>query len=394
MRNIFSQKNALISVYVATLFYSFNYALPLYINSTFLNQFIPTEEAVGLVFAVSALLTIVATLLLPRALKKFGNYRTTLTAILMEIVVLLCLAIFNNAEVIIPLFVLNQTLLNILYLNLDTFLEFFSSNKTTGSTRGIFLTLINIAVVVAPFLTGMVLSDDPQNHHLGRIYLLAASCMVVTYFIVERNLRNHADPVYANPSFRETLHVVAESHDLHSIIFTHFLLNFFYTWMVIYTPIYLHEHMGIALGDILTIIIPIALIPFVVFQVFLGKLADTKFGEKEILALGFFIMAVSTGILALITSSNIFIWAAALFMTRVGASAVEIMAESYFYKKINAGDMHIITFMRTIRSSAYLVGPVLGSLVLAFVDYRFLFVILGAIVALGIPYSLSIKDTR
>ena len=70
------------------------------------------------------------------------------------------------------------------------------------------------------------------------------------------------------------------------------------------------------------------------------------------------------------------------------------MTESYFYKKIGPGDIHLVTFMRTMRTSAYIVGPLLGSLVLSFVDYRFLFLVLGIIMLTAIPYALTIKDTR
>ena len=70
------------------------------------------------------------------------------------------------------------------------------------------------------------------------------------------------------------------------------------------------------------------------------------------------------------------------------------MAESYLYKKVNSRDMHIVTFMFVVRTSAYIIGPLVASTVLAYFDYRYLFLILGAIMLLGIPYSLSIRDTK
>lgn len=81
-------------------------------------------------------------------------------------------------------------------------------------------------------------------------------------------------------------------------------------------------------------------------------------------------------------------------MTRIGASAVEVMTESYFYKHVGPQDIHIISFMRTIRAAAYIIGPIIGSLVLAFMNERFLFLVLGIIMLAAIPHSLSIKDTR
>jgi MFS family permease len=390
MTSYTTSRSALLPVYIASLLYSFHYALPLYVDSSFIANAVDTKNAVGVVFAIAAFLTIIATFSLPRILKRFGNYRTTVTAIILEIILLCALAIFLTPTIVIPAFILHQVLLNVLYINLDVFLESFSDNATTGKVRGVFLTIVNTAVVIAPFFAGLLLSD----HDFGKVYAVAAIFMIGMYIVIRKNFRNYQDPPYSTPPFHKTLRAITESHDLHSIIFIHFLLNFFYAWMVIYTPIYLNEQMGISMNNILTVIIPIAMIPFVVFQIFLGKLADNKIGEKEILALGFVITAVATGSLSFVTTSSITVWAIALFLTRIGASAIEVMAESYFYKQVGPGDTHLITFMRTIRGCAYIIGPLAGTFILAFLEYRFLFIILGVIMLFGIPYSLTIKDTR
>lgn len=148
------------------------------------------------------------------------------------------------------------------------------------------------------------------------------------------------------------------------------------------------------MNDILTVITPIALIPFIIFEVGLGRIADNRLGEKEILTAGFILMAITTAGLSWITTSSVLVWAGVLFLTRTGASMVEVMTESYFYKKVGPEDSHLITFMRTIRTSAYIVGPLLGSLVLSFIDYRYLFLVLGIIMLTALPYALTIKDTK
>lgn len=382
-------------MYLSSFLYSFHYALPLYIESSFIVQFLPTEHMVGIIFSVAAIFTAITTFLFPRFLRRVGNYRATLTTMGLEVTVLTGLAVCTGAFeasplLIVPLFVLHQVLTNVVFLNLDSFVESFSEDSKTGGIRGVFMTVINVAIAVAPFVAGLMLTD----HDFWRVYLAAAAFMALGFFVIAKNFRNYPDPIYHVPAFRDTFRTVAGSHDLHSIIFMHFLLAFFYAWMVIYTPIYLNKHMGISMNDILSIITPVMLIPFIIFEVGLGKIADAKLGEKEILTAGFLLMAIATAGLSWITSSSILVWAVALFLTRTGASMVEVMTESYFYKKIGPGDIHLVTFMRTIRTSAYVVGPLLGSLVLSLVDYRFLFLVLGIIMLTAIPYALTIKDTK
>ncbi len=390
MPKLLPQKILLTLVYLASLLATFSYTLPLYINSSFLTKFISTEKAVGIVFAVAAIISVVATLYLPHILKRFGNYHTTLAVFVLEILTLLVLGTAVNPFFVILAFIFHQVLSIIIYLNLSSFLETFSINTNTGSIRGVFLTVINVAFIIAPFLAGMILTNGDFN----KIYLASAVFMSAVYVVIYTYFKDYQDPKYETPALIETFRLVKRSHDLHAIIFVQFLLNFFFAWMVIYTPIYLNVNMGITMKDILSIIIPVALMPFVIFQIILGKIADNKLGEKEILVAGFVLMAISTITLSFITTPSVLVWALALFVTRIGASAVEVMADSYFYKKIEPSDIHLITFMYTIRSSAYIVGPLLGSLALLFVDYRFLFAILGAIMLIGVPYSLHFKDTR
>jgi Na+/melibiose symporter-like transporter len=61
------------------------------------------------------------------------------------------------------------------------------------------------------------------------------------------------------------------------------LLQLFYTFMVIYVPIYLTEVIGFSWSE-LGLILCIALIPFVLLDSPVGELADKKYGEKEFLS--------------------------------------------------------------------------------------------------------------
>lgn len=377
-------------VYLASFLYSFHYALPLYIESSFISQFLPTEKAVGLIFSFAAIFTVIYTFLLPRILRRFGNYRSTLFIMGLEIITLLILAVVSSPVLSIIFFIVFLVTSNVIFLNLDYFVESFTDNEKTGSMRGIFMTVLNVAVAVGPFLAGLLLTD----HDFWKIWITAAVVMSFGFFVIAKYFKNYEDPRYLVHPFRATLSIVKESHDLHSIIFMHFLLSFFYVWMVIYTPLYLNSNMGIPMSDILGTIIPIALIPFILFEVLFGKLADTKYGEKEILTIGFLIMGISTAGIAWVTTSSIIFWSALLFITRFGASAVEAMTESYFYKKVGPEDAHLITFMRTLRATSYIIAPIIGSVLLMFIDFRFLFLILGGLMIYATYFSLTIKDTK
>ncbi|MCK5022121.1 MAG: hypothetical protein KAR54_02645, partial [Candidatus Pacebacteria bacterium] len=57
-------------------------------------------------------------------------------------------------------------------------------------------------------------------------------------------------------------------------------------------------------------------------------------------------------------------------------------------------DIDVISFFRMTRPIAYSVGPLIASFVLFFLDYRYIFLVLGVIMLLALRYSLTIEDTK
>ena len=126
----------------------------------------------------------------------------------------------------------------------------------------------------------------------------------------------------------------------------------------------------------------------------LGRLADTRWGEKEILTLGFAITGAATIAIAFIATDNFLLWAFALFMTRVGAAMVEIMTETYFFKITNETDADLLSFFRMVRPFAYVIGPIIALLLLTVVTFKGLLIILGGIMFYAMRHGIAIKDTK
>jgi len=385
-------------IYLLAFLSAFHFALPLYIESSFIEGIMgkltieDVGKYVGMIFAASSLITFITFLNISKILRRVGNFTLAFSMIALEVLTLLGLTLYATIPPIYIIFIFAIHLIvgNIIFFNLDLFLESFSDDESTGTIRGTFLTAMNIAFVIAPFLAGLVLT----NGDFWKIFLAAAVIMTPTLILIFIRFGNYVDPQYENIPFVQTIKEIWQKKNIYKIMVSALLLRFFYSWMVIYTPIYLHMEMGIPYAQIVGFIMPIALLPFMLFEYILGKIADTRFGEKEILTIGFIILGISTASLSLITSSNILVWAGMLFMTRVGATFVEMMTETYFYKKIDATDTHLIGYFKNLRPLSYLIAPTLATVVLIFLDYKFLFLILGVVMLFGVRYSLTIEDTK
>lgn len=206
-------------------------------------------------------------------------------------------------------------------------------------------------------------------------------------------MRKFKDPKYETPNIIKTLEKLRAQKNIQRIFAAHFFMRFFFTWMVIYMPIYLHEHIGFSWSE-LGIMFTIMLLPFVLLEYPLGRIADTYLGEKEILATGFIIMALSTALVPFITSANIILWTLLLVSMRIGAASAEIMTESYFFKHVDGDDAHIISFFRALRPISYICGPIVATVALTFISIQNIFLLLGIILFLSLPFSLELDDTK
>ena len=384
-----NKKTALFSLYIIGFLFALRSALPTYINSSFLSSLI-SERNVGFIFAIDSVLAIILFLLLPRILRKIGNYKLAICLVMINILALLGLSLFSDPFLLLIFFIISLVSSTFIGFCLDIFVERNTDDRTTGRTRSFFLTSLNLAWLFAPAIAGLFVESASYQ----KVYLIASAIMLPVLFMMIGNLRKFEDDEYKPFSLATTLDHLRNNKNLSSIISVGFLLSFFYSWMIMYIPIYLNKYIGFDWKEI-GLMFSIMLIPFVLVEIPLGKLADQKWGEKEMLSIGFVIMAISTGIISFIDTKSFVVWAFILFMTRVGASMVEIMSETYFFKKIDSCNANIIGTYRMMSPLAYIIGPLLATLFLYYsFDIKYLFVILGLIMFVGLRYSLRIKDTK
>jgi len=382
------RRSTLFILYIIGFFFALRSALPSYISSSFLGE-ISRESLVGIIYTVTSILTIIAFVFMPSILRRIGNYRTILCLGAINTLALLGLSFFENIYVLLLLFMVSYVSTTLIAFCLDIFIERYSSDVETGRIRSIYLTSINLAWLISPFISGYLL----ENGDFWRVFISSTAVMIPILLLIAYNLKDFQDTEYHSFNIINTLKEVSKDKNIFSIMSVNFLLQFFYSWMVIYTPIYLHNYIGLNWSEI-GIVFTIMLVPFVIIQLPLGWLADLKMGEKELLNLGFVIMAVSTSVMTYITGKNLLVWGLILFATRIGASMIEIMAETYFFKKINTKNADIISAYRMMVPFAYVLGPLIATVFICFFNIKYIFLALGLIMFLGLRYGRAIEDTK
>ncbi|MEK7088761.1 MAG: MFS transporter [Patescibacteria group bacterium] len=375
-------------IYLAGFLFSIPVALVSYINSSFLEIYVG-KNYIGIIYIVASIMTILGLLKMPKILTRLGNRLTILLSCSLIFLSLILLAFGNNASVVIPAFIIYFISINFVIASLDIFIEDFSKKSSIGTLRGFYLMIINFAWIIAQMISGSIINKSS----FSGIYLLGAGFMVLVLFIFILFLRDFKDPEYKKVSILKTIRSFIQNKNISKIYLSHLILQFFYAWMIIYTPIYLHEYLNFG-WDKIGIIFSIMLIPFVILDFPLGKLSD-KIGEKKMLIVGFSIITLSVLIIPLIKESILWMWASVLFITRVGAATIETMNESYFFKIVNEENADEISFFRNAPSISYIIAPLLAvPLLFILPSFEYLYFILGAILLVGFFTSLRLKDIK
>lgn len=379
---------ALTYLYFAHFLFVLNYALPVYVASSLLEQFFPTA-IIGMLYASGAALAILAVPAIPNILRCMGNFTAAVALIGMDIAITTALALASTPTLVALFFILDQALTVLILVAFDIFLERNSTDTVTGSLRAIMLTIGNFAILISPPITGLIVGEG----NYGRAFLVSAALLIPVLLLLARGFSHFSDARYEHPPFARSLALLWSHKTLWNPFAANFLLQFFYSWMVIYTPLYLHSHLGFSWQTI-GLIFAIMLSPFVLFELPVGRLADLFFGEREFMTLGFLIAGVTTMLIPFIHSAAAIVWALVLFGTRTGAALIEVTSTAYFYKHVTAADAELIGFFRNATSLAYIAGPIAASLALFVMPYEYLFFILGMLLIFGIRYSLTIADTK
>jgi MFS family permease len=371
----------------AVFVFTIHFALLLYVSSSYLEHYV-SSNMIGFIYSIGAALTIWALAKTPTFFKRYGQHKTTLYLLFALAFISLLLGNNFGALIILPLFMILGVFQNVLRLVMDIYVEKFSKESKTGRIRGVVLTIMNTAIAISPFIAGKIL----DTAGFQKLFVISGLVLIPVILIVAFKLREVREASYHTAPFMETLRKIQANKNIYSIFIASFILEIFYTLMTVYTPILLNQNMKFSwtvIGTIFTIM----LLPFMIFELPAGYLADKYLGEKEMLATGFIIMGITTMLISFVTTTTWYVWAVLLFFTRVGASLVESMTEIYFFKKVKPTDTDIMSFFRDARPFSYIVGPLAGGLLLTFIPLQYMFVILGIVMLFGVRYALAIKDT-
>jgi MFS family permease len=349
------------------------------------------SSIVSAAYMIGSILALIASVNIAKSVKKFHTYGFTFTLAVTEILVMIFFGLTKNIFLLPILFIVQFVLQVLLYITLNIFIENFTIHSKVGSVRGLFLAVFNLAVLISPLIGGLIL----KHYSFSILYIVAAAMLIPYLYFLRHYLHHIREPAYHQIDVLSAATIAFKNKNLRAALIGELAVSSFYATMVIYSPLYLSA-LGVPLTSYMTIILPLALIPLVILPYELGYLADKKFGEKEMLIIGLLILTVTSLLFVVISTTALWVWALLLIISRIGASFVETMSFSYYFKKVGAEDPSLTALFINMQGAGMLVVGTVGVIVTPFLSDRpqLMFIILGCAILWSISYVLPMKDTR
>ena len=245
-------------MYILSFLFTLHVSLSAFVNSTFLIKTMPVEY-VGLLFTISSIITIIILSMSSNILKHLGNRRFVLVLLVINMISLGVLIISINPILIGLSFISILATNTLIAMGLDIFVEHFGNPDTIGKTRGSYLTIENLAWLISPLITSILIVGSGGYIIVYIVALITVVLMTLGLFFFVRDFK---DKQYIRTPFFETYGYLKKNKHMLAITIIDFILQFFYAWMVVYTPIYLNQVIGFGWGEI-GVIFTIMLSPFV-----------------------------------------------------------------------------------------------------------------------------------
>lgn len=335
-------------------------AFIIYSGSTFLAGIFGSEY-IWIIYSLGAFFTISLNFSISSLLKTFHIEKINNVVLILAGINLVSLSFTNIPFQIFISYILYLALAEYLVTMSSLMIEDLSKNSVTGSIRGHFIMMQSLAYIVSPFFTALVIN----YFGLSNIFLVGGIFVFLSLVYFKVNVKSVPSVTVSDSKFWATIPKLWKNYDVRTSIFVFIAMNVFYVCTTVFIPFKM-ESVGIPFTTYLSVLLPIALLPFLFMPTILGHVEDAMKNEKQFIIFSMVGLIIILAIFALTNTNLIWVWAVILFISRVFASILETSVNSYFFKKISGSDTAVISIFQSASPIAYLVFSPILSLVLIY----------------------------
>ncbi len=351
----------------------------------YLESILKNPSYVGYLISFFTIITLVSFIFTIPLVERKSKTKLYFFSLIAYFFALVLFSILSNLYAVILLGIFISILVSIRLISFGLIISDKSKSSSLSKNEGMIYTFSNLAWLIGPLIAGFVSVKYGMRavFAVAAIFLLLAIILFIKFRVEDNRVQKKIDK---NP-----IKIMAEFFREKRVRICYVLsgaVNFWWVLIYIYIPLFIVNsgYSGKYVGYFLFAVV----IPLIALEYFFGKLAGKK-GFKKIFFAGYLIM----GLFAILSFfvNNLFFILALLVLASIGASMVESTTEAYFFDIIpaNKKDRYYGPYNTTIEVN-YALASFSGALMLSFLDFKFLFILFGAVMISVALLSLKIRN--
>jgi MFS family permease len=315
-----AQKQLLLFSIVILLFSSFIGAI-ITVHPLYLKQFVDQPALVGLIAALSSLAGLTFSLPVGALSDKIGRKRMLIGAFGLISIVLFAFFINAHLYTLIGLQIAFGALMAPVWIVGEAFIKDISPIKRRGEFRSFFGTFANAGMLMGALIGGFLAA----GFGIRSPYFFAAILLFVPLILVFGMKDGHSN-TNKNQAVRDFLPVLKEflqQRELKLLALCTVSLYFWYAVKWVFGPLFLLNQ-GFS-PSVIGIWLAVSVLPFLLFQIPIGKLSD-QIGQSKIIYLGFLISTIFLIPLGFISSISSLL--VTIFIVSIGTAFAEPLIEA------------------------------------------------------------------
>jgi len=375
----------------ASLIYSFGISLILPIFPNFIESIINSETFVGYFYSSMSVSMAIAGLTTSFFYKKFSRMGILYFAFVLGALLTMSFVFVNGTYTLFVLEFFRVFVLMYVLMTLALLVRDFAKANDLGKTEGFYFLFSNIGWFFGPIIGGVIAryaGNEP-------VFVMSGISLIVGLFYMARQHIVVENPSLESPAFEEKKVKAFDKFkkfiENKNRIVSYFISIFLISWMAFKTvviPLFVADN-GYG-SDTTGLVISLCILPYIIFEMPIGRYADKK-GLRLPIMSGFFIIAFFA--LATYFSPIFYLDALFLIFANIGAAFIEPLRDVYFFTNTEKKDEDALygVFI-TADPIGRFIGPALVSTSLILLPFDYVFVVFAVLFVVAGCVSVLIKD--
>ncbi len=365
---------------------SMSAAIAVSVWAIYIDSFVDSASTVGLISAFLTFVAFVSFFVLVPIIEKFNKAKLFAVSLIFISLSYLAFAFVENLYVFLAVGILAMTALSLRIITLGILVKDISPKNSLSRNEGLKFTFINIAFLLGPLIAAYILASEG----IGSVFIMASIfAFLGLLFFVRAHINDSVKSRKIDKAVLKNFFSYFKKKERVLVYVLSGGVSLWWGMIYLFVPLYI-VRTGLAESWVGYFLFAVA-VPLILLEYYFAKSAGLR-GFKRIFRAGFLIAAGFA--IGAFFAGNVYLALTLLIFGSIGLAMLEPTFEAYFFDvlKNNREEYKYYGPYNTTFDVFDILGKVLGSLLLIFLPFKFIFLLFGGLMFLMFLLSFFVKD--